>query len=189
MPGAVKKTIAEGRDKIRVLFQHGKDILGQQILGTIQRLEEEDQGAGYDVELFEGLPPLLLNGLRAGQYGASHRFSVVKEEFVRKPGESEHNPKGLPERSLHEIRVREFGPVTFPAYAGATAGVRSITDEIKLPAVRDLLEMVAPEIRAAALAKEEPESEGTTTPPEASRSTQRQHDYLRDGKESPAWQL
>lgn len=185
-PGAMKKTLAEGRDKMRVLFQHGKDILGQQILGEIRELEEDEQGARYDVELFDGLPPLLLNGLRAGQYGSSHRFAILKEEFVRKPGESEHNPKGLPERSLTEIRVREFGPVTFPAYAGATAGIRSITDEIKLPGIRDLIEMVAPEVRAAALTTRKPAS---ATSADESRRTQRQSIQLRDKKGTSRWQL
>jgi hypothetical protein len=34
----------------------------------------------------------------------------------------------MPERTLKEVRVPEFGPVTFPAYVDATAGVRSLTD-------------------------------------------------------------
>lgn len=190
MSGALKKTITEGRDKLRVLFQHGKDILGQQILGEIRELREDDQGGYFEVELFDGIPPLILNGLRANQYGSSHRFSIVKEEFDRRPPESEHNPKRLPERSLTEVRVREFGPVTFPAYAGATAGIRSITDEIKLPGIRDLIQMVDPEIRAAALATtEEPKPTAAITPEGESRSTRRQHDYLRTGKEAPSWQL
>ena len=33
----------------------------------------------------------------------------------------------LPVRTLQEVRLHEFGPVTFPAYAAATAGIRSVT--------------------------------------------------------------
>jgi phage head maturation protease len=62
----------------------------------------------------------LLPGLKDGVYGASFRFQVMKEELKQDPGVSDHNPKGLPERTITEARVMEFGPVTFPAYAGAT---------------------------------------------------------------------
>src|SRR5262249_19205743 len=39
------------------------------------------------------------------------------------------------ERSIKEMSVREFGPVTFPAYQSATASVRSLTDEFLLDAL------------------------------------------------------
>lgn len=129
-PGAFRKTIAESANKMRVLFNHGKDVLGQQILGPIRSLREDDIGAAYEVPLFDGIPPLILEGLRAGQYGSSFRFGVEHEDFQSKPARSAHNPRGIPERTILEARVREFGPVTFGAYAGATAGVRSITDEV-----------------------------------------------------------
>jgi len=38
------------------------------------------------------------------------------------------NPDALPERTIRSAQVFEFGPVTFPAYVGATAGIRSPTD-------------------------------------------------------------
>jgi hypothetical protein len=52
----------------------------------------------------------------------------VREDLDQKPGRSTYNPKALPERTIREAKVMEFGPVTFPAYEGATAGVRSLTD-------------------------------------------------------------
>jgi hypothetical protein len=30
----------------------------------------------------------------------------------------EYNPKGMPERTITEAKVFEFGPVTYPAYEG-----------------------------------------------------------------------
>jgi phage head maturation protease len=39
----------------------------------------------------------------------------------QRPGKSDYNPDGLPEITILEARLIEFGPVTFPAYAGATA--------------------------------------------------------------------
>lgn len=131
-PGAFAKTFQENRGGMRVLFQHGFDpVVGDKPLGTIDELEEDDQGARYEVSLLDtSYNRDIVEGLRAGVYGASFRFRVMKEEFVQKPDRSKHNPDGLPERSLTEVQVREFGPVTFPAYEGATAGVRSLTDRL-----------------------------------------------------------
>lgn len=130
-PGAYKKTFREQGDKIRVLLEHGHDPqLGNKPIAEISELREDEHGAYYEARLLPGLPELVVEGLRAGQYGASFRFSVVRETFVQDPGVSDHNPLGLPERTLKEVRVAEFGPVTFGAYPGATAGVRSMTDPL-----------------------------------------------------------
>lgn len=130
-PGSMTKTIAEGRDRMRVLFQHGRDNgVGEKPLGTIDRLEPDDHGAYYEVSLFDtSYNADLIPGLRAGQYGASHRFQIVSEDFNKKPKRSDHNPTGLPERTVTEAKVIEFGPVTWGAYPTATAAVRSLTDE------------------------------------------------------------
>jgi hypothetical protein len=34
----------------------------------------------------------------------------------------------MPERTIREVQLFEFGPVVFPAYPAATAGMRSLTD-------------------------------------------------------------
>lgn len=130
-PTSMAKTLSEGKDKIRCLFQHGRDPqIGDKPLGVFDRLEPDDVGAYYEVPLFDtSYNRDLIPGLRAGAYGASFRFEVVQEEFVKKPARSEYNPRGIPERTVIEARVREGGPVTFPAYADATAGLRSLTDE------------------------------------------------------------
>jgi HK97 family phage prohead protease len=129
-PGAFKRTFDQRRDKIQVLFNHGGDPeLGDKALGSIVSLDEDERGAAYDVELFDGIPPLLMSGLRANKYGASFRFSVLREVIDRNPKASDHNPDGIVERTVTEAAVPEFGPVTFPAYEGASAGIRSMTDE------------------------------------------------------------
>lgn len=131
-PGAFKKTFAENGDKIRVLFQHGRDPeIGDKPLGAIRSLVEDDVGAAYEADLFDGIPPLVMAGLRANAYGASFRFKVLREEFNQQPERSDHNPEGLPERTLTEVAVPEFGPVTFGAYSSATASVRSLTDDFR----------------------------------------------------------
>jgi HK97 family phage prohead protease len=132
-PGAFAKTFAENRDAMRVTFNHGEDpALGDKVLGNIAELSEDDVGAYYEVPLFPSVDPLLREGLAAGAYGASFRFRVMKEELVNEPKPSAANQLGLPERTIKEAQVMEFGPVTFPAYQAATAGVRSLTDEVLL---------------------------------------------------------
>jgi HK97 family phage prohead protease len=133
-PGSFAKTISENRDRMRVLFQHGQDPhVGNKVLGPITQLDEDARGTRYEVPLLDtSYNRDLLPGLEAGLYGASFRFSVLVEDIDRRPRASEHNPDGLPERTVREARVREFGPVTFPAYVGASAGLRSITDEMLL---------------------------------------------------------
>ena len=133
-PGAFRKTFRENRDGIRVLFQHGRDPqIGNKVLGPVDEIEEDDEGARYAVPLFDTMYNAeLIPGLRAGQYGASFRFRVVREDLNMEPKPSEYNPRGIPERTVREASVSEFGPVTFPAYADATAGMRSITDDMIL---------------------------------------------------------
>jgi hypothetical protein len=135
-PKSVTRTITENRDAMRVLFQHGRDPqIGDKPLGPIDVLEPRGEGAYYEVPLIDtSYNRDLLPGLRAGLYGASYRFQVNEEQWDQKPGRSQHNPDGLPERTILDMTVREFGPVTFPAYAKATAGVRSLTDQFILPA-------------------------------------------------------
>ena len=128
-PGAFAKTIRERRDSIRVLFNHGSDpSVGDKVLGSVIDLEEDGIGARYAVSLFDtSYTRDLVPGLRAGVYGASFRFTPMRDEWDSEPARSDHNPEGLPERTIVEAKVAEFGPVTWPAYEGATAGVRSVS--------------------------------------------------------------
>jgi HK97 family phage prohead protease len=124
--GAFERSIRERRDLIRVLFQHGADpYVGDKPLGPLHTLREDEKGVGYVVPLLDTTYNRdLTPGLEAGLYGASFRFRTLREEFVEKPGASDHNPDRLPERTLKEVELYELGPVTFGAYDGATAGLR-----------------------------------------------------------------
>lgn len=130
-PGCFSKTLKENRRRIQVLFDHGEDpSIGKKVLGPISVLIEDGEGAYYEVSLLNtSYNQDLIEGLIAGLYGSSFRFAVVKEDFVMRPKPSAWNPRGLPERTVTEARLKEFGPVPFPVYAGATSGVRSMTDE------------------------------------------------------------
>lgn len=199
-PGAFKKTFAENVRNMRVLFQHGMDPqVGEKVLGTIASISEAPQGARYEVPLFDtSYVRDLLPGLEAGTYGSSFRFRVMKEERVDEPERSAHNPEGLPERTVTEAKVMEFGPVTFPAYEGATAGLRSATDWWFENNVAEVIRKLSGEDRAAALAAaaEDVEVKLPDFPAEevhdylsaelASRRTPG-HDFLNPEKEKPSW--
>ncbi len=132
-PGAFRKTMAERRNQIVVAFDHGFDPqIGDKVLGGIDDLREDDQGAYYEVGLLDtSYNRDLAPALRRGLYGSSFRFQVIRDEWNEEPGKTDHNPDGLPERTIKEVRLFEFGPVTYPANPEATAGLRSavgITD-------------------------------------------------------------
>jgi HK97 family phage prohead protease len=129
-PGAFTRTFREDNKAMRVLFQHGRDPqVGDKPLGPLTALREDDQGGWYECRLLDtSYVADLLPGLRAGVYGSSFQFRVEKEDFVPRVKRSTYNPDALPERTILAAHVFEMGPVTFPAYQGATAGVRSLTD-------------------------------------------------------------
>jgi HK97 family phage prohead protease len=139
-PGAFTKTISESRDQMRVLFQHGKDpTIGDKPLGPIRSLEEDETGLAYEVDLLDTSYNRDIVAMLAADppvLGSSFRFKVMRESVDRKPARSEFNPRRLPERTVQEVKMQEFGPVTFPAYAGAKAGLRSLTDRMLLPVER-----------------------------------------------------
>jgi phage head maturation protease len=128
-PTALEKTIAEKRDRICCLFHHGQDPqIGMKVLGPVRELRAD---SSYEVGLLDvDYVRSLIPGLRQGLYGASFRFRVVSDEIRKRPGSSEHNPMGLPEITVTQADVFEFGPTPMPAYKGASAGVRSSAREI-----------------------------------------------------------
>jgi HK97 family phage prohead protease len=128
-PGAFTKALKESPPKI--LFQHGKDPqIAQKPLAPLEESGEDQAGGFYGGRMLDtSYNRDLVPGLQAGLYGSSFRFSIVKQDLNRHAGRSAYNPVGLPERTVQEARLADVGPVTFPAYLGADAGVRSLTDD------------------------------------------------------------
>jgi HK97 family phage prohead protease len=120
-PGAFRKTLRERGDQVKVLFNHGMDpSIGDKPLGKPRSMKERDKGLYVEVPLDDtsynaDIKALLRSGALDGM---SFRMSVLAEEW-NLPEE------GLPERTIKEIRLYEFGPVTFPAYQATEAGVRA----------------------------------------------------------------
>jgi HK97 family phage prohead protease len=194
-PGSLTKTIAEQGHRVRALWEHGLDtVLGRQAIADVEEMREEDDGAYFRAALLDGLPTLLVSGIRRGLYGSSIRFRPLKWDRVRSPRRSDMNPDGLEERTIREAYLKEFSITPFPQYAGATAGIRSITDEVAarqlLADPERLLEILrsAPKDSVSDQAMDEPPHSPPTAEPVGSRSTRTtRRDYL--AKEEPQWVL
>ena len=128
LPGAFTKTIAERGSRVKILFNHGMDFfVGDKILGVPETLEERADGAYAEVPLLDtSYNRDLIPGLAARGYGSSFMFNVTDELWNHEPEANDHNPEGLPERSVLQVRLFEAGPVTWPASHAATAGLRSV---------------------------------------------------------------
>ena len=132
--GAFAKSIQERADKVRIMWNHGRsEILPDVPIAKPLAIREDEHGGYYEAALFRGLPEWLYEGLAEGQYGASFRFQPVRDEWDDNPVRSESNPDGLPERIVREAKLFELGPVSWPAYAEATSGVRSLSDRFRIP--------------------------------------------------------
>lgn len=133
--GSFKRTIErarrdDGTYSTKVLFNHGFDFhIGDKMLGVPEVLEERDTSPHLEAGLLDtSYNRDLAPGLRAGAYGSSFMFEVLGESWDREPEASDHNPEGLPERTITEVRLYEAGPVTWPANPEATSGLRSGMD-------------------------------------------------------------
>lgn len=128
--GAFKRTFKERASQIRVLYEHGRDpSVGNKPLAVPEIMREDAEGAYGEGELFEAsYVDDLIPALRSGQMGQSFRFRVVGESWAEPKKASDHNPNMLPERTITDVDLYEWGPCPFPAYADASAGVRSGTD-------------------------------------------------------------
>ena len=121
-PGAFAKTLKDRGGKMKVLFNHGFDpSIGDKPLGKPSVQEEDETGLRVEVPLDDtSYNRDLVASLRSGALdGMSFRFSVTRDEW----DESDDLP--MPIRTLKEVRLYEYGPVTFPAYEATTAGVRA----------------------------------------------------------------
>lgn len=131
-PGAFERTLSERGSQIKALYDHGADPhLGNKPLGRFTRLEEDEVGGVYEIDLIDTdyNRDFIKPAARAGLLGSSFRFKVVNEDWVDHPKRSDHNPERLPERSILDTDVFELGPVTFPANEAADAALRSTSDE------------------------------------------------------------
>lgn len=139
-PGAVTRTLKENKPKI--IFNHGDSQIGEMPIAPSALIADErgvryDEPELYDEPFTRGLIPRL----RDGELGSSFKFNVTREDWDESPKPSEENPDGIPERKVTEMRLFETGPVVWPAYESATAGVRSLTDAFRRYTLAEMEEL------------------------------------------------
>lgn len=119
-PGATAKTIAEA--DIRGLLNHDPSLLlGRNRSGTM-RLTEDTIGLDFEIDVPDTTVgrDLVVSARRGDITGSSFSFRVVGD------GQTwGFTPDDFPLRTLTEIKLYDTGPVTFPAYLDADAGLRS----------------------------------------------------------------
>lgn len=124
-PGTFAKTIVEA--DIRGLFNHDSNmVLGRNRSGTL-RLAEDDDGLAYEIDLPDTTTGRDVAELleRGDVTGSSFGFTVLDDEW-------DETDDGFPMRTLKTVALRDVGPVTFPAYNQAEAGLRSLAESRNL---------------------------------------------------------
>lgn len=162
-PGAFRRTI---RSHMPVLqFDHGRDErTGSVPIGSIDTLEEDDQGLHVVARLFDNdVVEPIRQAIEGGAInGMSFRFQVADERWTDaagvtiKTGELDQllwNPgdRGPLKRTILRVDpLYELGPVVFPAYDSTSVGVRSLLAQLTPDEHRLMLRELAEELRTHA---------------------------------------
>ena len=120
MPTAFDETLRSGGD-VAVLFNHDSSaVLGRRSAGTAE-ITKEARGLRYRFMHDPNDPDhqrLRAKVNRKDITGSSFGFLVTKDSW-----KFENN---VNVREIHSVRLIEVSPVTFPAFAAATIGMRSV---------------------------------------------------------------
>ena len=120
--GAFKESLKD--NNVRALWNHNTDIvLGSTKNGTL-RLEEDDKGLRFDLDLPETQAgrDAAITVSRGDVEGMSFAFGVQKEEW------DESDPKDVI-RTLIKLDLHEVSPTAFPAYTKTSVVARSVKDD------------------------------------------------------------
>ena len=117
--GAFNKTLSERTPVLQ--FDHGRDpATGSVPIGSIEDIRSDDHGLFVRARLHDNarVEPIRQAIASGAVDGMSFRFQVMRDDW--------DESRDTPMRTLREVSLLEVGPVVFPAYAGASVGVRSI---------------------------------------------------------------
>lgn len=120
MPGAFDLAIEE--DDVRALFNHDVNhILGRSTSGTLT-LSSDKRGLKYSIDLGDtaSARDVLSHIQRGDVSGSSFSFRPTRTAWR----EEVKDDRDILVREIEEVELYDVGPVTFPAYAATSAGVR-----------------------------------------------------------------
>jgi HK97 family phage major capsid protein/HK97 family phage prohead protease len=195
-PGSFKRTINNRSDQspVRVLLEHGYDPqVGDKPLGVPAVLEERDTGPYAETPLLDtSYNRDLAPALAAGAYGQSFRFRVRADEWVEPEADGFDDSvpdkwKNLPQRSVTELQLIEFGPTVFPASPGTndTTGVRSSTDSFYEQMARRDSGRYQDAVRSAQAARRAPEPTPAAPVADEDSSTRTEDPQVEEHAEAP----
>jgi uncharacterized protein len=120
-PGAFDRALKE--DDVRALFNHETDkVLGRSASGTL-RLSVDAVGLRYEIDPPDThLAHDLIQSLQRGDISGSSFAFVPRGTVYRDTKEGDVQVTYV-ERT--DVQLFDVGPVTYPAYGGATSGLRS----------------------------------------------------------------
>lgn len=117
--GAFTKTLAENPGRVQVLLNHGQDpVVGMKPLGVPSVMRQDHHGLYVEVPLDKtSYNDDIVVSLASGALRAmSISFEAIKES----------HSDDRRERYLEEVKLWEFGPVTFPANQAAVASLHAL---------------------------------------------------------------
>lgn len=121
LPGAFKNALS--RDVFSFFNHDESQVLGRTKSGTL-RVVEDANGLRYEVDLPDTSAgrDLRISMDRGDVDGSSFMFSIPDG------GDAWDLSGDMPLRTISQVNLYEVGPVTMPAYADATAGLRSLEE-------------------------------------------------------------
>lgn len=143
-PKAFDAALARG-DDVRALFNHDPDqLLGRVSSGTL-KLEKDSRGLKYRIKIAKNDPDhqRVISKIERGDLdGSSFAFMPDKWRTEQRDG--------VTVRTVTDLHLFDVSPVTFPAYTGTTAELRSANlDDLRRSAGSYLIgpDRMPPEIR------------------------------------------
>lgn len=119
MPGAFDDTLNRG-DDVLALFNHDPSgILGRRSAKSLT-LSVDERGLRYEIQPGDtSVVRDVVQNIHLGNLsGSSFSFNITNDEWRKVDGKEI--------REITGVELFDVGPVTFPAYAGTDAGIRSV---------------------------------------------------------------
>jgi HK97 family phage prohead protease len=126
-PGAFTKTLSEG--DARFLVDHDTRLVVSRVSAGSLRLAQDSVGLAVDADLDQRLSyvsDLVVNLENRNVTGMSFGFRTVKDDWQTITVQTSEGDMEAELRVIREVQLFEVSAVTFPAYEGTDAALRSV---------------------------------------------------------------